>query len=208
MAAGNLKEFIKPHLLLVEGTDEMNFFIRMLEFLEIETVQIHAIDGVSSLNKKLGVIKKTPGFNNINRLALLVDSDLNPAGRLQSIRDALAAADLSVPDEPGVIADGAPQVLYSTVPAPEVPGCLENVLQMFFSKDPNTVHVNSYLENFGIQQIPGTSRWPKSWVHSYLSTFEQPGKKIGEATKAGYIQVADPAFEPIQSFVRRLAQGA
>lgn len=204
MSTGTATSFHKPHLLIVEGLDEVNFLICMLHYLQIETVQIHPIDGINGLTTKLKVVSKTAGFSDVKRIALLVDNDTDPVARHQSIRDSLAAAGLPVPPAADVLVGTQKQVMYSTLPGPDTPGCLEDFLMRSFNDQPIAPHVDSFLNNAGLIQEPLTSRWSKSWVHSYLSTHEEPGLKIGEATRARYIDVSHIAFQPLHKLIRHL----
>ena len=201
MFRGNSSEFHKPHLLAVEGDDDFYFLIEVLRTLNIETIQIHCLEGVGGLGTKLKTMKKTPGFGDVSRLAVLVDSDDDPAGRQQSIRTALTSASLPVPPSYDVFAGNPMQVKYSTIPGPNIQGCLEDLLIKSLAHEVNAACVDSYLNCTHIQAVPGSSKWAKAWVHSFLSTRPNPGLKIGEATKAGYIDVSHVSFDSVRQFV-------
>ncbi|MFC6279900.1 MULTISPECIES: DUF3226 domain-containing protein [Polaromonas] len=197
--------FHKPHLIIVEGRDEVGFLICLLEQLQIETVQIHQIQGVSTLAKKLGVVTKTAGFSDVKRLCILLDSDLDPAGRQQSIRDALKSLGLPVPDGPEVLSGGEFQVMYSTVPAHNTEGCLEDLLMQSLAGMPHAQCVNNFLGCAGMQAMPLTSRWSKAWVHSFLSLADVAGLKIGEATNAGTFDLSHVSFNPMRQLITSFA---
>lgn len=201
MIRKNGSTFNKPHLLAVEGDDDFHFVVRMLGHLNIDSVHVHCLDGVNSLPTKLTTITKTPGFGSVARFALLVDSDSDPGGRQQSIRTALQIAGLPVPAIPDQFAGTSRQVKYSTVPGPTAVGCLDDLLIQTFAGEPNASCVGTYLACAGVTPGPLGSRWSKAWVHSYLATFPTPGLKIGEAAKAGYINVSAPQLAPVRNFI-------
>ena len=197
--------FHKPHLVIVEGRDEVGFLICLLKQLQIETVQIHQIRGVSTFAKKLSVVTKTAGFSDVKRLCILLDSDLDPAGRQQSIRDALKGLGLPVPDGPEVLTDGEFQVMYSTVPAHNTQGCLEDLLMQSLAGTPQAQCVDNFLGCAGMQLVPLNSRWSKAWVHSFLSLADVAGLKIGEATSAGSFDLSHMSFSPMRQLITSFA---
>lgn len=196
--------FTRRHLLIVEGVDEEKLLINMLNHLEIESVHVWKIDGIKNLPAYLKLFPKIEGFSNIERIAILVDSDDDPASRHQSICSSLKAAKLPVPTTTDTVSTGYPGVIYSTLPGPDQAGCLEDLLNKCLNSHASAKHVHTFLSGVGLSPAPRSSRWSKSWLHSCLSTFAEPGKKIGEATKAGYIDVSHAELLPIREFIGKL----
>jgi hypothetical protein len=201
MMAEKDKTFHKPNLLVVEGVDEERLLFSILDHLNISTIQVRRIDGVTELGPQLKLFKKTEGFSNVKRLAVLMDSDDSPDNRQESIRAHLKNAGLPCPETSNKFAEGSPRVIYSTVPSPNHAGCLEDLINQTFSDHHNAVHVTNFLSNVGLTAIPRSSRWSKSWLHSLLSTMESPGLKIGEATKAKYIDIGHAEFGVLRNFI-------
>ena len=44
--------------------------------------------------------------------------------------------------------------------------------------------------------------YEKARVHAYIASSNEPGLKIGEAVKAGVLQVSSPAFDSIRDILR------
>ena len=205
MFRGNSSIFHKPHLLAVEGDDDFYFFVEVLKTLNIETVQIHCLEGVDGLTTKLRTMTKTPGFSEVSRLAGLVDSDNDPSGRQQSIRTALGHAALPVPVSCDVLVGDQRQVKYSTIPGPNTTGCLEKLLIQSLAAEATATCVDRFLNCCHLPIAQGSSRWEKAWLHSFLSTFPNPGLKLGEATRAGYIDLSHLSFTGVRQFVQSLS---
>jgi len=203
MGRKNLTTFKCEQLLLVEGQDEFGFLVRLLEFLKIETVQLHMLNGIDNLAGVLRLLPKTPGFDKVKRIGLLLDSDSDPAARIQSIRASLSHAGLASPAMP-LTFSGTPSVVYTTVPSHELPGCLEDLIMQSAVGTGIANCVDTFLSCSAVQRTDIGSRYSKSWVHSLLSASEKPGLKIGEATTAKLINVEHEAFEPIRVFLALL----
>jgi hypothetical protein len=204
MPRASEKEFVKPHVIVVEGLDEFGFILGLLNSMAIETVQIMCLDGVDQLAPRLKAYRMTEGFRNIKRFGVLVDSDGDPEARNRSTRDLLRSSGFSAADMPLVVSGTAPAVMYSTIPSPSSNGCLEDLILDSMSMQHRAPCVEAYLNCAAVPQAQLGSRWAKSWVHSFLSTSETPGLKIGEATKAGLVDVGAPAFEPVRAFLQQL----
>lgn len=195
--------FERPHVLVVEGLDDFNVVVGILAAMEIESVHIVCTDGVENLAPRLKVYAKTPGWANVRRLCILVDSDNDPAGRLASIRSALGNAQLPVPRAAGEIAGEGLSVLYSTLPAPDAVGRLETVIANAVPHETRAC-IDQFMGCAGIADDGVSGRHEKAYVHAYIATTSDPGAKIGEAVTSRVIDVSAPAFEPIRAVLRAL----
>lgn len=198
------KEFIRPHLVVVEGTDDANVVVGLLAQLSIESVQVIEVKGYTNLAPQLPVFRKTSGFSSVERIGILVDSDSDPAGRLQSIRTTLTNSGLAAPTSPMVLGGAGPAVVYSTVPGPGQPGCLEDTIAASLAGTHNAACVDQHLACVGVANVAGSSKWSKAWVHTQLSSNGQPGLKIGEAVTAKLIDLTHPAFDDFRAFLKLL----
>lgn len=195
--------FEKPHVLVVEGPDDFYFVLGLLDAMNIHSVHIVETEGIDNLAKRLKSISKAPGWSNVKRVGILVDSDRDPAGRHASIRSALAAASLSVPPAPEQWEGAGPEVLYSTLPAPASVGCLESMILESVPADSHPC-IGQFLACAGVADDGVSGRYEKARVHAYIASSTDPGLKVGEAVKAGVIDVSSAAFEPIRGLLRML----
>ena len=195
--------FDRPHVLVVEGLDDFNVVVGVLAAMQIDTVHIVWTDGVENLGSRLKVYVKTPGWSNVRRVGILVDSDNDPAARLNSIRSALGNAQLPVPNEAGEILGEGLSVLYSTLPAPDAAGRLETVIAKAVP-DATRTCIDQFMGCIGIADDGASGHHEKAFVHAFIASTAKPGAKIGEAVTAGAIDVTSPAFEPIRIVLRAL----
>jgi hypothetical protein len=78
----NLKTFVRPNLLLVEGSDEFQFF----RFLRPrDDLQIHIYAGKNQLRLELETMRGVEGFDQIKRIAIVRDADGDPQSAMQSV---------------------------------------------------------------------------------------------------------------------------
>jgi hypothetical protein len=201
----NQSGFIKPKLLIVEGKDDFNFMLRMLDHMGVDDVQIHEIMGVNGLGAKLGAIKKAPGFSDVQKITLMVDCDADAAAREDAIKAALASVSLVVPLAADVRAAGDPSVRYSLIPGGVNIGCLEHLLMESFAAHPTVPCLDAFLQCVNHPAKFGSNDWAKARVHCLLSTFSEAGLKIGEAAKANYFDFTHAAFQPLRDVVTDLA---
>ena len=204
MAMDNLATIKHANILIVEGKDELGFLVRMLKHLDIENVQIHMLGGVNNLKAGLGLVTKMRDFGQVHKIGILLDSDSNPANRLDSIRQALKDVGLASPAKP-LTFEGNPKVIYMTVPSDHEPGCLEDLIKKSASDDARAACVDNFLSCTSIERLETGSLYAKAWVHSFISTSTEPGLKIGEASGAAVIDVKHLAFESLHSFLSMLA---
>jgi hypothetical protein len=203
MPRAGSETFEKPHVLVVEGLDDFYVVLGLLSAMSIDSVQIVCSDGVERLAAHLKVFVKTPGWSNVRRLGILLDSDGDPGGRLTSIRAALKAANLAVPPAPDQSFGQAPEVLYSTLPGPESKGRLESLILQSLPID-SLPCIQQFMACVGVADDGVSGRHEKACVHAYIASSTNPGLKVGEAVKAGVIDSLSPAFEPIRALLRGL----
>lgn len=202
--AREARTFEKPYVLVLEGADDFGFLLGFLAALNIQNVQLTTIEGFPNLRPRLNVFTKTPGWSDVQRLGVLVDSDGDPVGRNQAVRDAIQSIGLQA-GEPLALSGSQPAVIYSLLPGSDRVGCLEDLIAESLANSDKAGCIEAFLQCAGVhQQDPWSSRRCKSWVHSYVATTHGPGNKIGEATKAGAFDLQAPALAPVRDFLSRL----
>jgi hypothetical protein len=204
LASSTAIRFHKPHILVVEGKDDFWLCVQLLEYLKIETVQVIDTNGFDNLGNSLKIYTKTPGWSDVERVAVLVDADGDPAARSESVRHSIRAAGLTDPQEPGSFFGAQPATAYSLVP--EAGGCLESLIRAALSDgSPMSTCVDQFLACCGLPD-DSTSRRQKAWVHAYIAAVN-PGLKIGEAAKAGVLRLDRESYEPLRRLLRSLQAG-
>ena len=92
-----MRQISEKKLLVVEGIDEENFFASLLENIDLSGIQIFPEGGKDKIRGGLKALRATANFDKVESLAIIRDANGNPQGAFQSVRDALAAADLPSP---------------------------------------------------------------------------------------------------------------
>ena len=203
-AAGDAWRIEKPKLLLVEGIDEVRLFEALAKDIGAEDVQIRDYQGKGNIRRFLGVLPQIPGYSELESIGVTRDADENGDKAAESVRDALGAAALPVPNSPLESAnDGRIAVRYLIIPHGET-GALEVVCLASVAEDPAMTCVQSYFDCIERSALDGPrEKWMvKARVHAFLSSRENPALRLGEAAERGVWSFAAPAFDPLKSVLR------
>ena len=203
-AAGEGWVIEKPKLLLVEGIDEVRLFGALAKHIGSEDVQILDYQGKGNLRRFLGVLPQIPGYSELESIGITRDADEDSDSAAESVRNALRAAALPVPDSPIESAyDGKISVRYLIIPHGET-GALEDVCLASVNEDPAMACVDSYFGCIEQSELDGPrATWmSKAKVHAFLSSREDPALRLGEAAERGVWPFDAPAFDPLKSVLR------
>jgi len=194
---------------LVEGKDDKHVFHQLLAYHQVAPLEIKDKDGIDNLLDTLDVELEA---SRLERLGVVVDADADLASRWQALRNILIRSGYSnVPDDPdpdGTIIqqEGRPTVGIWIMPDNKLAGILEGfVLSLIHSNDTLIHHAENCL-----QQIPERERrfplerWDKAHIHTWLAWQEEPGKPLGQAIVARYLDAGAPEALRFVNWVRRL----
>jgi len=191
--------------LLVEGKDDLYVVCSLLEHYHVpEVFKIKSKDGIENLLETLDVELEESG---LARMGILVDADQDLAARWQSLRDRLHRFGYPiVPQDPDplgtvIVQDDLPVVGIWVMPDNHLPGMLEDFVGFLV---PDGDH--SLWERAGraVDDIPPEERkFPlerrsKAHVHTWLAWQEDPGKPLGLAITARYL---DPDVAEARAFI-------
>ena len=203
-AAGDAWRIENPKLLLVEGIDEVRLFEALAKDIGAEDVQIRDYQGKDNLRRFLGVLPRIQRYLDLESIGVTRDADENSDNAAESVRDALGAAALPVPNSPLESAnDGRIAVRYLIIPHGET-GALEVVCLASVAEDPAMTCVQSYFDCIERSALDGPrEKWMvKARVHAFLSSRENPALRLGEAAERGVWSFDAPAFDPLKSVLR------
>jgi hypothetical protein len=200
-------------ILLVEGIDDEHVLkhvckTRGIPFLD----EIKQQGGVEQLLEKFPVRLKE---SDIEAVGVIIDADTDLIARWQSLRERLAEAGYQSiprsPDPEGTIlfppADALlPRVGVWIMPDNQTKGILENFLHFLVPKgDPLFDHARS-----SVASIPENERrfselaQPKAIIHTWLAWQKEPGKPLGTAITARYLDPDVAQVDVLVSFLNRL----
>jgi hypothetical protein len=205
---------MSQRILLVEGKDDFHVICALL--LAHQIPEVFEFDepnreiGVDALIDSLGT--RVKAIEAGGRLGIVVDADTDPPARWESIRSRLEGARCTnvpnVPDPAGTILD-APRgcrVGIWMMPDNRLQGMLESfVTWLVPAGDVLLPMVDAFLAS-----IPDPSRrfppvkLPKARIHAFLALQKEPGKPMGQAITANYLDASRPTVEPFLQWIRNL----
>ncbi|MEI7844611.1 MAG: DUF3226 domain-containing protein [Chloroflexota bacterium] len=196
-----------PRKLLVEGKDDLYVVANLCGQNGIampETFFINDKDGIENLLSTLSVELNA---SELQALGILVDADTDIQARWQSIRDILIREGLSVPAQPtpnGTIlyTEDKPKVgiwlMPDNQPHDGLPGLLEQfVAELIPGDDTLWPYAQNCVGNIPEQRFSEVAR-AKANIHTWLAWQEEPGKPMGTAITARYL---DPDSARAQDFI-------
>jgi len=201
-------------ILLVEGVDDAHVLKHLCGNRggpRLDEVRSHG--GVAELLESLPVQLKASGDEAI--VGVVIDADTNVAARWQSLRDRLAGLGyVSVPGNPapdGTIIDPPdgellPRVGVWIMPDNQTQGILEDFLRFLV---PAGTRLLDHVES-SVAAIPEAERRfsqlaePKAVIHTWLAWQEEPGKPLGTAITARYLDPNAAMVDVLLSWLHRL----
>ena len=199
----DIEDITKHKLLIVEGTDEQNFFKAFLRHLSLDDIQVMNMRGKSKIRAKLRALTLAPNFSDVTSLGIIRDADDEPSGAFQSVCDALKGAGLVAPRRQLSFTRGNPKTGIMVLPQPGSKGMLEDVCLNSINDTQEMDCIIKYLDC--IKKHTGTlpSNISKSKLYSFLAT-KEPGLRLGEAALRSVWRWDNPAFEQIKRFLKLL----
>lgn len=196
----DIEDITKHKLLIVEGTDEQNFFMAFLRHLAFDDIQVMNMRGKSKIRAKLRALTLAPNFSDVTSLGIIRDADDDPSGAFQSVCDALRGAGLVAPTRQLSFTRSNPKTGIMVLPQPGRKGMLEDVCLNSINDTKEMDCIIKYLDC--IKKHTGTlpSNISKSKIHSFLAT-KEPGLRLGEAAQRGVWIWDNPAFKQMKKFL-------
>jgi len=166
-------------------------------------IQVGSFNGKTKLQKYLKTFPLLPEFNKLTTLGITRDADNDASAAFQSVQGALREAGLPFPAAPGVFTGGPLRVGVLIIP-PGRPGMLETLCLESVADDGAIVCVDQFFECVKTNAHRKPSNMSKARVHAWLSSQEEPDKRLGEAARQGYWKLDHAAFEPLRDFLRQM----
>jgi hypothetical protein len=200
-------------VLLVEGNDDKHVFWALLAANEARvpdgSFAIVDCGGDVALLENLRVRLKA---NNDTRIGVVIDADTDVAGRWASLRAIVnGVSPNSMPGRPpseGMVAQlhGGARLGVWLMPNNLIPGMLEDFVAFLVPEgDELWPHARAYVSNardegarFPVQHAA------KAELHAWLAVQTEPGKPMGQAITARYLDSSAQAVEPLLAWLERL----
>jgi hypothetical protein len=226
--AGRKSKLTTTRALIVEGEDDRAFFETLCDRLALTEIQVLPIGGKTRLTENLCALTQDPGFPALRSLLIVRDADDNPTAAFQSVCASLASAGFTPPlasadwaEHPNPKSLLQPPLLLKLavliVPGPTETGALEEVALRTVATDrmlqPAARLVQTAQTTLSPAKDPKPPRLPppahrqgKATVHAFLSTFEHPDRRFGEASRAGVWDFDHPALDQIRRVLRQMTE--
>ncbi len=196
---------MSSRVLLVEGTNDQHVMWALFQAHKVPQVfDVIKTGGIEQLLESVPVRLETQ--SGLERLAVVIDANSDIESRWRQLKDRLAKSGFAgVPDVPtstGTVLDFNGGIRFGAWVMPDntVPGILENfVVFLVPANDLMIPLVDSFLAGIpeDLRKYP-ESRIPKARIHAWLSIQEEPGKPIGQAITARYL---DAEAQCVGSFI-------
>lgn len=205
---------IGKRILLVEGRDDEHVLKHLCGNRGVPLLdEVKEHGGVDRLLESFPVRLKASDSEDI--VGVVIDADADMPSRWQALRDPLIEAGYeAVPGNPapdGTILDPPdgkflPRVGIWVMPDNQGKGILEDFLQFLVPEGSGLFeHVKS-----SVAAIPESERRfsrlvePKAMIHTWLAWQEEPGKPLGTAITARYLDPGAAQVDVLVSWLRRL----
>lgn len=191
----------KPKLLMGEGSEEVIFFGALLKELGVADVQVELYGGKPGLGRYLKTLRNRPGFRAVASLGITQDADESPAGARERICQALGASGFAIPRPDAWEADGSPRVSILVLPDRTNRGMLEDVCLAAIRKCPEYPCIDAFFECINSATGRAPAQLAKAYTRAWLSSLQEPDRRLGEAAAAGCIPWESPAFDLLKQFL-------
>jgi hypothetical protein len=195
----------RPHVLVVEGPDDLGFFTSLARYVSILDVQVVWVQGKGAYPAKVKAVCNTTGFKRVAQsLGLVRDANNDPATAFESAQGALRALGLQVPSKPRVFVGTDLRVGIMIVPEETECGSLEHLCLRAVAGEPAMDCVRSYFECLEREGVPPPRIESKAQVLAYLASKHETDGRLGIAAERGYWPWDSRAFNDVREFLTQL----
>jgi hypothetical protein len=195
-------------ILLVEGKNDEHVIYALCQHHRLP--ERFKVEAAGSIEDLLDLIRVRPKESDLDRLAVILDADEDLSARWAQVKARAARAGYGdIPDQPIeggalLVAPDLPRLGVWLMPNNQLPGMLEDFLSFLVPPtDPSLPRVDQFLDG-----IPAPARRfrsahrPKARIHAWLAVQEEPGKPLGQAITARYLDAESAVLEPFLTWLR------
>ena len=205
----------KPHekdadyLLVVEGYGDLLFYAEMIEFVGLHgRVFIKPFNGTEDLMMNIGTYLSPGRVANKTAAAVIVDGDLSPASRIQSLTQLLSSTfDRRLAH--GIWSKGQPNLGFFVVPDGHQIGEVETLAWNAWANDPQNAApkkcIDDYLACMASHGHKAHSP-DKGKISALLAVKYDEDPRLGLGARHKVFDFNRPEFEPLLHFLRGFAE--
>ena len=202
-------------LLLVEGANDKHVILaiqgrRGIRLLDSEKKEFMVCEDVGRLLSSLPMQLKG---SDIAHLGVVVDADVNPSNRWTELRAILLTAGyVGVPQNPsgqGTIVEAPPDSILPRVgiwlmPDNKSSGILEDFLRFLVPANCGLLsHAQKVVSTLPEKRFSPVAE-PKALLHTWLAWQEDPGRPLGQAITAKFLDAGAPQVDVFVDWLQRL----
>lgn len=199
-------------VLMVEGPDDEHVVKHICAQRQLGVID--KIQPYGGKDRLIEGIKARLLESDIEALGILLDADEDLQARWQAVASRLGVAGYAgVPPTPvaeGTVIPKPPNTLLPRVgvwlmPDNQVPGILENFLRFLIpAGDPLLAHADQAIAGMAPELCRfSVARLPKARIHTWLAWQAEPGKPLGQAISARYLDAELPTVDLFADWLRR-----
>lgn len=194
---------ISDRLLVVEGKDDYFFFENFLKNLNINDVDIRNVGGKDDYKNKLPLLKKTSGFDNVKKIAIIIDAHDDCNSTFKSIYNIIRRKmKLIPPKTPNTYSEENPSIGIFIMPDNCKNGSIEDLCLNTIKSDSSLKCIDIFIECIKkIKQYSNISKISKRKVQIYLSVKPKIPNSLGLGAKQGYWDFSSKEFDSLKKFL-------
>lgn len=208
MADSNLPEEIRNRkVLVVEGKDDIGFFVEVLKKQNILGVYVTGLDGKNRFNEELPRFTKISGFSNITHFGIIRDKDdKSQNDAFKSVANTLRKKTnlQNIPTKHGQFATGKPRIGIFIMPGDSIEGnMLEDLCLKTVEKHEAMSCVNEFISCVSTLKTKPRNM-SKAKTHAFLAVQQELANSIGLASEKGYWDFSSPVINELRQFLNNL----
>jgi hypothetical protein len=199
-------------IILAEGIDAYLFLIHLLNTLHIAGIQVINSLGITDLTNSINTLKSADGYEGVNSILILRDSENSTKSAIQSVNHSLQVTGLidTTLELFNIVEQNGKRICFALFPGFDENqqlyqnGTLEDLCLKIFKDQAVIERIDAYLSDF--QTETKTFKRPhKNKLHATLSfTDKYVGMKIGDTTKVGGFDFASAYLAPFLDIINSL----
>lgn len=202
--------------LLVEGNNDKHVILALLKHYAVpEAFVLEELQGID--NRIQNIRYRIHAFREstaLERLGIIFDADESGERRWERLRKDLIPLSVNIPEKPDpsgtvVVINSQQRLGIWVMPDNCLPGKLEDFLGFLVKENDSLLpRVDQFLQSLPTrEECP--ARYPdkdlvKARIHGWLAIQEEPGKPMGQAITAKYLDANAPMANVFVDWIRRL----
>ena len=208
----NAREITREKLPIIEGPDDIAFFICLFHSLEINDVQVFAITGKSSFPDKINAVFSMTGFSTVKRLGIIRDADSDPSFEFTSAQNSLLVNGQPKIEKCGDVVpglNGLEKIGVYVVPQCDKAGAIEDLVWEI--SHPKLIKIGVLLYFFYVRFLsfffecfPRDGKYSKAKIQVFMAALKDRPTSIRWSNPEEYMDLSNGKLRNLNNFARTL----